>query len=182
MVLTPLATIGMQLEVTMDPADAATEFSGLLHQHRKIVFKVAASYAWTEADRADLAQEIATQLWSAYPTYDRSRPFTTWMYRVALNTGMAHARAESMKRRFFTDEAEMEVERSIAPAESADEVQALLLLSQAMALLNREERALLLLYLEARTSGEIAEILGLSTTNVTTRISRIRHRLSTQLS
>ena len=172
----------MQPELTINPADTATEFAKLLHQHRKIVFKVAASYAWTEADRADLAQEIAMELWSAFAGYDRTRPFTTWMYRVALNIGMAHARAASTRRRYFADGGDTEIERATAPAQSAEEFQALLLLSQAMALLNREDRALLLLHLEARSSSEIAEILGLSTTNVTTRISRIRQRLSAQLS
>lgn len=104
------------------------------------------------------------------------------MYRVALNTGIAHARAASTMRRYFADETDTEIDRVTATAESADDFQALLRLSQAMALLNREDRALLLLHLEAHSSSEIAEILGLSTTNVTTRISRIRQRLYAQLS
>lgn len=170
----------MYSDLTMAPADTAAEFSGLLEQHRKIVFKIAATYAWREADRADLAQEIATQLWRGFHSYDRSRPFTTWMYRVALNTGMAHARAESIKRLHFEDDADSAIEH-VTGGECAEEIQSLILLSQVMELLGREDRALLLLHLEARSTVEIADILGLSATNVTTRISRIRQRLSAQL-
>ncbi|GHA79043.1 DNA-directed RNA polymerase sigma-70 factor [Lysobacter bugurensis] len=168
--------------MTFAPANAATEFAALLHEHRKIVFKVAASYAWTEADRADLAQEIATQLWSAFARYDRSRPFTTWMYRVALNTGMAFARAETTKGRHFPDTGDADLERAVDTTAGPEDTQALVLLSQAMARLDRADRALLLLHLEARSSGEIADILGLTPTNVTTRLSRIRQRLAAQLS
>lgn len=167
----------MHPHLTLEAADIASEFSALLHAHRKIVFKVAASYAWTEADRADLAQEIATQLWSAFPQYDRSRPFTTWMYRVALNTGMAQARAEAMKRRHLDSDDGHAIEH-VADAGRADEAEAMVLLSQAMARLDREDRALLLLHLEARSSTEIADILGITATHVTTRLSRIRQRLS----
>lgn len=166
----------------MARAEVADEFSALLQEHRKIVFKVAASYARTEADRADLAQEIATQLWSAFADYDRTRPFTTWMYQVALNTGMAHARAETTKRRFLVEHTDVVFDQAASADGSSEELQALILLSQVMARLNREDRALLLLHLEARSSSEMAEILGLSTTNITTRLSRIRQRLSAQLS
>lgn len=172
----------MHPDLAIASADTAAEFSGLLHEHRKIVFKVAATYAWTEADRADLAQEIATQLWSAYPGYDRGRPFTTWMYRVALNTGMAHARAEATKGRHFSPDTDGVSESVAASGGSAEEAEAMVLLSQVMARLGREDRALLLLHLEARSSAEIADVLGLSVTSVTTRISRIRQRLCAQLS
>lgn len=165
----------------MTGTGVAEEFSALLHEHRKIVFKVAATYAWSEADRADLAQEIATQLWSAFANYDRARPFTTWMYRVALNTGMTHARAEASRRRHVTDQTDAGFDQAVASAGSAEEIQALILLSQAMARLDREDRALLLLHLEARSSSEIAEILGLTPTNVTARMTRIRQRLTARL-
>jgi RNA polymerase sigma factor (sigma-70 family) len=179
---TRLLAIGMHPDLAIASADAAAEFSALLHEHRKIVFKVAASYAWTEADRADLAQEIATQLWSAFRGYDRARPFTTWMYRVALNTGMAHARAESAKGRCFAADHAAEIDSAAATTGSVEETEAMLLLSQVMARLDREDRALLLLHLEARSSSEIADILGISATNVTTRISRIRQRLCAHVS
>ena len=67
-------------------------FGMLREQHRKIVFKVANSYARTAVDRADLAQEISAQLWRAFPCYDESRSFSTWMQRIALNVAISHLR------------------------------------------------------------------------------------------
>ncbi len=55
--------------------DLHTRFSALLQQHRAIVLKVAASYCRDRDDRDELAQEIATQLWRAFPGYDPSRRF-----------------------------------------------------------------------------------------------------------
>ncbi|WP_240318617.1 sigma-70 family RNA polymerase sigma factor [Lysobacter sp. TY2-98] len=154
----------------MTRADAGEEFAALLHAHRNIVFKVAAAHAWQADDRADLAQEIAAQLWSAWPQYDPSRPFTTWMYRVALNTAMSHARRRHLERRHFEPLDDSDVR---APCDDDDA----LLLAQVMAGLDAPSRALLLLHLEARSSEEIAEILGLSVTAVTTRLNRLRQRL-----
>jgi len=156
----------------MTRATTRDEFAALLHEHRKIVFKVAATHAWQPEDRADLAQEIAVQLWSAFPHYDRSRPFATWLYRVALNTAMSHARSASLRTRHLQplpDGAELAV--------SDGDADAAVLLNQLMHGLDPPSRALLLLHLEARSSEEIADILGLSVTAVTTRIHRIRARL-----
>ena len=87
------------MQLTMNPAiaDARDTFDALLQSHRKIVFKVAASYATSVEDRADLAQEIAAQLWRAYPAYDESRAFSTWMYRIALNVAISEFRIASRK-------------------------------------------------------------------------------------
>ncbi len=115
------AAVLASLQLSMARAEAADEFPTLLEEHRKIVFKVAASYAWTEGDRADLAQEIATQLCSAFSNYDRARPCTTWMYQVALNTGMAHARAETTKRRFLVEQTDADVDQAATSDESTEE-------------------------------------------------------------
>lgn len=172
----------MQTDMAVSTGEVAGAFSQLLHQHRRIVFKIAATYAWSPEDRADLAQDIATQLWAAFARYDRSRPFTTWMYRVALNTAMAHARAESIKRRHFPSDPGVLLEPAEDAADAAADAESLVLLAQVMSGLNQQSRALLLLHLEARSSHEIAEILGLSASNVTTRLSRLRQQLSMRLS
>ena len=76
---------------TADAMDSPqTRFAALLEQHRGIVFKVAATYCRHRDDRQDVAQEIAAQLWRAYPGYDPTRPFSTWMYRIALNVAISH--------------------------------------------------------------------------------------------
>lgn len=71
---------------------ASIQFHDLLERHRKIVFKVANTYARQVEDRADLAQEIVAQCWRAFPGYDASRSFSTWMYRIALNVAISFVR------------------------------------------------------------------------------------------
>ncbi|GAB2515372.1 RNA polymerase sigma factor [Lysobacter humi (ex Lee et al. 2017)] len=157
--------------LTMDDRDA---FAALLQAHRGIVHKVAAAYARHPDDRAELAQEIAAQLWSAWRGYDRSRLFSTWMYRVALNTAMTAARDRRMRQSHVGELDDAVLEHVGAAAPDSD---AALLLAQVMESLDAPSRALLLLHLEARSTLEIADVLGLSATAVTTRIHRIRQRL-----
>ena len=68
------------------------EFEGLLQSHQGIVFKVANTYCWHSEDRADLVQEIVAQVWRAWPRYDPTRIFSTWMYRIALNVAISFVR------------------------------------------------------------------------------------------
>src|SRR5215471_4429144 len=77
------------------PSDASNkaDFEDLLAKHRRLVFKVAATYARDPEDRRDLVQEILIQTWRAYPGYDAGRSFSTWMYRIALNVAISHRRS-----------------------------------------------------------------------------------------
>ena len=76
--------------------DARQQFRELLETHRGIVQKVAYSSCAHPDDRADLALEIATQLWRAFPRYDAERSFPTWMYRIALNVAISHLRSRAI--------------------------------------------------------------------------------------
>jgi len=165
----------------MNAAAATTDatrvrFAELLDQHRRMVFKVANTYA-RAADREDLAQEIAAQLWRAFPDYDPSRPFSTWLYRIALNVGISHLRGHSAReRRTVPLELDLhETADSRAHEPDADEAQRLL--ADFIAQLDALNRALLLLYLDERSYREIADILGISETNVSTKINRLKERV-----
>lgn len=162
--------------------DARQAFGELLERHRRIVFKVAHTYAWDPDDRDDLVQEIAAQLWRAYPGYDPSRSFSTWMYRIALNVAISHVRSSTQRDRHSValDDSLHEVadERSGDP-ESQQQLRAL---QRVIAGLDRINRALLLLYLEDRSNREIGDILGLSESNVSTKISRLKQRIRNDLS
>jgi RNA polymerase sigma factor (sigma-70 family) len=151
-------------------------FSELLERHRGIVFKVANAYGWHAADREDLAQEIAAQLWRGFPDYDASRPFPTWMYRVALNVAISFRRRES---RHIPVEPLDETLHDVADREAShdDAGEAVRVLERFMAELDPLNRALLLLYLDERSQRDIAEILGISETNVSTKIGRLKQRL-----
>jgi RNA polymerase sigma factor (sigma-70 family) len=159
---------------------AQREFAEHLERHRGLVLKVAAMYARTAADRADLAQDVAVQLWRAWPRYDRSRPLTTWMYRIALNVAISWVRAQAVRQRHagrldqlddVADEraADPDTERRLRLLEAFVHQQAPL------------DRALLLLHLEDRGQREIAEILGLTETNVSTKLHRLKLRLRAEL-
>ena len=166
----------MEIAASMHTHDAGT-FETLLQEHRGIVLKVAATYARDLDDRADLAQEIAAQLWRAWPGYDPARRFSTWMYRIALNVAISHLRQAGRRDRHLVplDEERHDVADASAADHEANE--RIRMLHRFIATLDPLNRALLLLYLEQHSSREIAEVLGIGESNVTTRISRLKRRI-----
>jgi RNA polymerase sigma factor (sigma-70 family) len=158
-------------------------FESLLREHRGIVFKVARIYSRGTADREDLVQEISAQLWRSFGGYDETRAkFSTWMYRIALNVAISQARHKcwSEANRFEPLEAHhLETVGGGEPiAEQDERLQALYAF---IGRLDPFNRALILLYLEDRGYAEMAEILGISETNVATKISRIKQKLRGQM-
>jgi RNA polymerase sigma-70 factor (ECF subfamily) len=162
---------------TLAQVDAETQFAELLERHRGIVFKVAATYCRNAADREDVAQEIVTQLWRAFPKFDPTRTFSTWMYRIALNVAISFVRSNSVRERHTVALAEThEIEDSSTAASDEDERAKLL-----YAFIDRLDalnRALLLLYLDEHSYREIAAVLGVTETNVATKISRLKQRFA----
>jgi RNA polymerase sigma factor (sigma-70 family) len=153
------------------------EFQTLVSQHKGILYKVCHAYAHDADDRDDLAQEILTQLWRSFPSFDGRARFSTWMYRVALNVALSHRRRESARQRHVRP-AGGEEERLLRIAGDEptppEEVQ---LARQLIAELDPFQRALLLLYLDGYGYAEIANALGISETNVATKLSRLRKSL-----
>ncbi|WP_460735714.1 RNA polymerase sigma factor [Lysobacter tyrosinilyticus] len=166
----------MHIEATMQDS-VRNHFGELLEQHRGIVFKVAHSYCRHPDDRADLVQEIAAQLWRAYPAFDDARAsFSTWMYRIALNVAISHLRSTSHRQQHAVplDESLHDV---VGEDDNHEGQEHLRLLHRFIEQQDPLNRALLLLYLEDRSHREIAEILGISEANVATKISRLKQRL-----
>lgn len=170
----------MQQELAMMDT-TRDEFDVLLESHRAIVFKVAGTYCRHPDDRDDLVQEIAAQLWRAWRGYDRTRPFATWMYRIALNVAIGYLRSESRRREHAAplDEELHDVADDRGVDHEAE--QRLHLLQGFIERQAPLDRALLLLYLDERSQREIAEILGLSETNVSTKIGRLKQRIRQEL-
>ena len=172
----------MHTIAAMTDDDARSGFETLLHRHSGIVFKVASSYARLPEDRADLAQEIAVQLWRAWPKYDPARSFGTWMYRVALNVAISHVREQALRQRHDAvpfDEQLHDI--ADAGAEDHERGQHIRLLQRFIQRQAPLDRALLLLYLDDRPQREIAEILGIGESNVSTKIGRLKQRIRDQL-
>ena len=163
------------------PKDDRDRFAQSFDAHRGIVATVAASYCRDPDDRADLMQEIAAQAWQAWPRYDPTRPFPTWLYRIALNVAITRVRQLGLRSRHAVpfDAALHDIaDPNAADPQAEQQVRALYRFIHAQRPL---DRALLLLYLDGRSHRETAEVLGLSETNVATKISRLRQRIRTEL-
>ena len=158
-------------------SDLSQQFHELLERHRKIVFKVAGSYCRHPEDRADLAQEIAAQLWRAFPSYDGLRTFSTWMYRIALNVAISFLR-NNQKREQHSIPLDEQLHDTVSDrGDAAEADEQIRVLHRFIAQLDALNRALLLLYLDEKSHREIADILGISETNVATKIGRLKQRI-----
>ena len=170
-----LATTGMRTD--MGGKADQQRFETLWREHRGIVFKVAGVYARSTEERLDLAQEIGAQLWRSFAAFDeRKAKFSTWLYRIALNVAISHLRRESGGDGHFEplDEGHLE---TIAGETAVEPDERLATLHAFIGELDALNRALILLYLEDRSYAEIAEVLGISATNVATKINRIKQKL-----
>jgi RNA polymerase sigma factor (sigma-70 family) len=150
-------------------------FLALLEEHDKILYKVASSYCRNPEDRRDLIQEIVVQLWRSFDRFDDRYRFSTWMYRIAMNVAISFYRSQSRRVRDTVplEESVLEIAGDRGPEESDD----LRLLHGFIDKLDELNKALIILYLDGNSYDTIAEILGISTTNVATKISRIKERL-----
>lgn len=151
-------------------------FLNLILDNRRIIFKICSAYCSNKNDREDLAQEIIYQLWKSLSDYNSGFKFSTWMYRVALNVAISFYRKGKISANTFSLSEELleikdDAEHSIQLEEN------ILRLQQFIHGFKELDRALIILYLENKSYNEIAEVLGISTTNVATKISRLKEKL-----
>jgi len=150
-----------------------------LQKHQNIVHKVCRLYTNNTDAHNDLFQEITIQLWKAYPKFRGDSKFSTWMYRVGLNTAITLYRKS--KRRINTQEFDA-LEFKIKAEEYDDtEEQQLKLLYKAVHQLNDIEKALVFLYLEDKDYREISETLGITEVNARVKMNRVKKKLRTIL-
>ncbi|HLO98309.1 MAG TPA: sigma-70 family RNA polymerase sigma factor [Fimbriimonas sp.] len=145
------------------------EFEDLLAKHIGIVFRIVRTYSRNPDDQQDLAQEVKLQLWNAFPKWDRDKSFSTWMYRIALNTSLSWVRRASVRARWsapLTDEI-------AASSEDAARFELRMILDR----LDVMNQALLVLTLEGLPHEEIGEVLGVSAGTVATRLSRLKQQI-----
>jgi RNA polymerase sigma-70 factor (ECF subfamily) len=156
--------------------DIQAGFLALLNAHRRLLYKVTRAYGRSAADRDDLAQESIVQLWRAYPRYDRRFKFSTWMYRITLNVAISWQRRERTQMRHRASEGE-EILENVAVLDATLDREDVALLYASIERFDEIDRALLLLYLDGHSHAEIADVLGMTPTNVGTRIGRLREHL-----
>lgn len=155
-------------------------FQDIIEQHKGILFKVARTYCPDEEDRQDLIQEMMIQIWQSVHKYNDRYKITTWLYRISLNVAISFYRKKSTRTKKFTPFNEQMIE---APVEDKAEHETRLnFLEQFISELKEIDKALMILYLEDKSHIEIAEILGMSVSNVGTKVGRIKEKLKTRFS
>jgi len=151
-------------------------FATLIQQHEKLVYKVCHLYAADDEDIRDLFQEIVLQAWNGYSRYRGDAAISTWLYRVALNTAITHKRRQ---RNAFATTPQLPL-IDIADDAHVPYAEEYRIMHKLIGELPPLDKALVLLYLEDRPHSEIAEILGISLSNVGTKLNRIKDRLRKQ--
>jgi RNA polymerase sigma factor (sigma-70 family) len=155
-------------------------FLAVIEANKGIIYKVANSYCRNADNRKDLIQEIMVQLWLSFNKYDEKYSITTWMYRIALNVSISFYRKEN-RRDTINHPLPGEI-LTLYEADTGSQQAEVELLYKCMRALKEIDRAVILLFLEGNAQQEIAEILGLSLTNVSTKVSRIKQQLKTAFS
>ncbi len=154
-------------------------FGQLIDNNRGIIYKVANSYCQNTDERKDLIQEIMVQLWRSYDKYDDNFKVSTWMYRIALNVAISFYRKQSRMDNFIQVDVEalLLIPKEADPEYSDEKIKQLY---RFIASLNKLNKAIMLLYLEDESYKTIAQSLGITETNVATKISRIKKMLKQQ--
>jgi RNA polymerase sigma-70 factor, ECF subfamily len=155
-------------------------FTNWLAEHGSSVMKVARAYTVTSEECQDLAQEILLQAWQSLPKFERTASAATWFYRVALHTAMNWHRKDKPRR--IRQHPLLEV-HALAPAtiDSAEQAQQRELverLYKAIHQLPKTDAALVLLYLDELSYREMAEVLGISESNVGVKLNRAKKALN----
>ena len=149
-------------------------FINLINQHKAIIHKISKMYMNGAEEQRDLFQEIVLQLWKAYPTFKGNSKFTTWMYRVSLNTALIYFKRDNRK----VDKTPLDENIDVIDVnESAEKEEKLAYLYTAVQELNVIEKALIFLFLENQSHREIAENLGISEVNARVKLNRTKEKL-----
>ncbi len=157
------------------------EFLFVIETHKGILYKITNSYCQNRDDREDLIQEIIIQLWKSYDKYNNEFKHSTWIYRIALNVAISFYRKENRRKGISIPlpEGVLNYNNTGALDETDEDIK---FLQQIISELKELDKALMLLYLEEKNYKEISEIIGLSETNVATKIGRIKKLLKQKFS
>jgi len=154
-----------------------TDFLREVSSCQAMLHQVCNVYSEGKGEKEDLFQEVLYQLWKSYPSFERKSKFSTWLYRVALNTAIIYY-GKNRK----LSEHELHVEDFPDPNEDRrEEDQRIDEMYKAINKLGKIDKAIILLFLEDKKYEEMAEILGMTTSNVGVRLLRARKKLETMI-
>ena len=157
----------------MNSTTKSGQFLSVIQSNKGIIYKVANSYCKNASDRQDLVQEIMVQLWKSFDKYTDQYKYSTWMYRIALNVAISFYRKETRRKQVTNPLSEgiLNYVENDVEGEIEDNIK---ILQQFISELKDLDKAIMLLYLEEKSQKEIAEIIGISETNVATKIGRVK--------
>jgi len=153
------------------------QFLGILEKNIGMIIKVSRVYANIEQDREDLVNDIILELWKSFKNFKGNSKISTWIYRVALNVSMNYKRNRKSDS-LFNSINDFKKEEILSWHTEQDLSADLEMVYACIEELSEINKAIILLYLEGNTHDEIAEILGMSKTNVGTRIGRIKEQIA----
>lgn len=151
------------------------EFIQIIQKNQGIIHKVCNIYCDEQEDRNDLFQEIVVQLWKSFPSFRKESKFSTWMYRVALNTAITSFK--KVKRRPDQNRLTYDNFQIKDEGYDTDIEENIKLLHRAVAQLTGVEKSIVLLYLENKKYEEIAEITGITQNYVRVKMNRVKKKL-----
>ena len=158
----------------MEDSAFLEQFITYLEGYKKLIVKVASAYCFEAEDRKDLIQDISLNLWKAYPNYDASVALSTWTYRIALNVSISFLRKETSRRKKVE---QYQQQRDILEWHNPLLDERLEQLYRIIDQLKPLDKALIILSLEGCKITEIGDVMGMSPTNVSTKLHRIREQL-----
>ena len=154
-------------------------FIKTIQENEGLIYKVASFYTDCKDDRDDLVQEIIFNLWKSFETFKHKSSWSTWMYRIAMNVAIFYLKKN--KRKVTTVSVDLEV-LNFPETEKNDSEEKLQILQKHIKGLNLFDKGILMLYLDNKSHEEIAEIIGISKSNVGTKLSRIKIKLKQEIS
>jgi RNA polymerase sigma-70 factor, ECF subfamily len=150
------------------------EFIELIKSHQGILHKICNIYFLRDPYKEDYYQEILIRLWKSYPNFKNQSAFSTWLYRVALNTAIDIIRKQSLlPKHIELSKTEYNIAEHKNNIESDNKDKLYLAINQ----LSDIEKAIMILYLEDFNYNEIAEIIGISENYAGVKINRIKTQL-----
>ena len=158
----------------MNESQKKTEFLGLIKKHQNIIHKICFVYSQNKENRQDLYQEIILQLWKSFSSFKKQSAFSTWMYRVALNTAITISKKQSI----FVYTENLPALISNDNEHFSDLSEEIKILYQAIRHLKKVEKAIILLWLEEKSYEEIADTIGITVKNVSVKLVRIKSKLA----
>jgi RNA polymerase sigma-70 factor (ECF subfamily) len=151
------------------------EFLQIITDNQGIVHKVCSIYCDLEEDRRDLFQEILVQLWKSYPSFRSESKFSTWMYRVALNTAITSFKKDKRQPdKSGISYEKIQLAEELYETRTEDQIK---MLNEAVAQLTGIEKSIILLFLEDKKYEEIADITGITQNYVRVKMNRIKKKL-----